>query len=243
MMLRARPLWLGARPLGLSAVSLLIFSGVALGCEQSRTLGVLDPRPQNLGGADDGTSTGGVDGQGPQGTGGDMGPVTLIDDLADCNALILKTAGREGSWYPFFEPETNPPPVHYQYGLPPDAKWGTQQCGIYLWGECPTCIAAGVGFELAADRWDLSSYSGIRVSFESETSVWSVIVTQGGTYSEYVELLPTGNMSAERVISFEDIYPDNGFEGLEYAREVQFTVGENDRGSFRLGIHRVELIE
>lgn len=219
-----------------------------LSCEESRTLHVLDGESQNLGGAPlDPTGSGGSE---PLpgcdvGTGGPATPITLIDDFVDCDGLITTTAGRCGSWYHFAEPAVSVLRVSYNYGPAPDTTWSTGQCGIYLSGECPTCESAGVGFQLAPEGWDLSQYSGIRVSFESETSLWSVIVTNDGTqgYSEYVELLPTGGMSAERILSFADIYPGNGFQGLAHAREVQFTVGEGDRGSFAFGIHRVELVE
>jgi hypothetical protein len=221
---------------------ILLLSG---GCESSRTLEILEGEPENLGGATDTTASGGNLGEPPGTGGGTGGSVTsdlVIDDFVDCNGLITTRAGREGSWYPFAEPPENVARYSYINGPPPDA---TQECGIYLAGECPTCISAGVGFELVpeGESWDLSSYRGIRVWFESETSLWSVIVTVDQTYSEYVELLPTGGMSAERILYFSDIYPGIDFQGLELAREVQFTVGENDRASFAFGIHRVELVE
>lgn len=232
---------------GFVLIFLAFLATLAAGCESSRTLHVLDVESQNLGGA---TSSGGMPGEEPPGSGGGTGgvatPVTLIDDFGDCNAWIIETAGRSGSWYHFAEPAVNLARVDYNYGLPPDDSWGKQACGIYLSGQCPTCVSAGVGFQLAPDGWDLSAYSGIRVSFESETSLWSVIVTIDGDqsgYSEYVELLPTGGMSAERILPFSEIYPGNGFQGLAHAREVQFTVGEDDRASFGFGIHRVELVE
>lgn len=230
----------------LTGSSALLFGS----CEGSRTLHLLDGEAQSLGGAlGNTTGSGGASDALPGsggGTGGVLMPVTLIDDFTDCDGLITTTAERIFSWYHFAEPAVNVVRVNYNYGPAPDATWSTQQCGIYLSGDCPTCVSAGVGFQLAPEHWDLSGYSGIRVSFESETSLWSVIVTIDGTqsgYSEYVELLPTGGMSAERVLSFTDIYPGNGFQGLAHAREVQFTVGEGDRGSFAFGIHRVELVE
>lgn len=230
------------------AGALVFSSALIVGCESTRTLEVLKTEDQNLGGAAPGTG-GGIDVPDPGsggGTGGAITPVTLIDDFGDCNGLIITTAGRSGSWYPFAEPSVNAARVNYNYGEAPSDSWGTQQCGIYFTGGCPTCVSAGVGFQLAPEGWDLSEYRGIRVSFESETSLWSVIVTLDGDqsgYSEYVELLPTGGVSSERVLWFEDIYPGNGFQGLAHAREVQFTIGENDRGSFGFGIHRVELVK
>lgn len=235
-----------AQLFGPGAAILLCLVSLTISCEASRTLEVLPSGGQNLGGAKNEPSTGGIAGEDPPSTGGGTGSVQVIDDFADCNGLITTIAGRSGSWYHFAEPAVNLARVTYNYGPAPDASWGTQQCGIYLTGGCPSCISAGVGFQLAPEGWDLSGYSGIRVSFESETSLWSVIVTIDGEqsgYSEYVELLPTGGMSAERILSFDDIYPGNGFQGLAHAREVQFTVGENDRASFGFGIHRVELVE
>lgn len=232
---------------GQGGAFLLFLTTLTVSCQGSRTLEVLPREVQNLGGAGSEPSTGGATGEEPPGTGGAPGSVLVIDDFADCNALITTIAGRSGSWYHFAVPEVNLARLIYTRGGPaPDASWGTQQCGIYLTGGCPTCAAAGVGFELAPEGWDLSGYRGIRVSFESETSLWSVIVTTDGEqvgYSEYVELLPTGGMSAERILHFDDIYPGNGFQGLARARHVQFTVGEEDRASFGFGIHRVELVE
>lgn len=231
---------------GQGVAILLCLAVLTISCESSRILEVLSGEPSNLGGALGDSPTGGVTGEDPPSTGGARDSVLVIDDFADCNGLITTTAGRSGSWYHFAEPAVNLVRVTYNYGPPPNETWGTQQCGIYLTGACATCISAGVGFQLALEGWDLSPYKGIRVSFESETSLWAVIVTSDGTqsgYSEYVELLPTGGMSAERILSFDDIYPGNGFLGLAYAREVQFTVGENDRAAFGFGIHRVELVE
>lgn len=239
------------RPSRVVWVTWATVGALTLGCEASRTLDVLEGESPGLGGAtQDDAATGGKTGDPPpDSTGGAMGrvtPDTLIDDFYDCNGLIITTAGRSGSWYHFAEPAVNLVRVKYNYGPAPDQSWATQQCGIYLSGACDDCISAGVGFQLAPEAWDLSDYSGIRVWIESETSIWAVVVTSDGSqsgYSEYVELLPTGNVSAERILSFDEILPGTGFLGLARAREVQFTVGEGDRGSFRFGIHRVELVE
>src|SRR5690606_28537958 len=95
-----------------SLLSLALLTGscglIAMSCEESRTLHVLDGEVQNLGGASgDTTWTGGVSDPtsgSAGGTGGAFTPVTLIDDFADCNGLITTTAGRSGSWYHFAEP-------------------------------------------------------------------------------------------------------------------------------------------
>ncbi len=217
-----------------------------VGCEPSRTLRVLDGELESLGGAPGvEPSTGGA-ATDPPPTGGAIDRVTpdyLIDDFYDCNQRIISTAGRSGYWYHFAEPAVNLARVQFHYGPAPDQSWSKPNCGIYFSGNCDDCISAGVGFELAPQSWDLSDYRGIRIWVESETSLWAVIVTTQSGYSEYVELLATGNVSAERVLWFDDILPGNGFLGLDQASEVQFTVGEGDRGSFRFGIYRVELVE
>lgn len=220
----------------------LISLGV-IGCEGPLELGLLQERVTGLGGSaareTPPFSAGGA-------TFGGTTPITLIDDFRDCDQRIIPTAGRDGYWYHFVEPSVNRVQVRYLSGMPPTSKWGTQRCGIYLTGGCASCTSAGVGFQLAEEGWDLSPYSGLRVSFESETALWAVIVTKDGIqsgYSEYIRLAPTGGMSGVRELLFESIYPGNDFQGLEYAREIQFTVGSRDREAFGFGIHRVELIE
>lgn len=221
-----------------------LFSTGAVGCEGPRELSLLEDEAVGLGG-------GSVRGQSsPTSAGGATAtrdtPVTLIDDFWDCDERIIPVAGRDGYWYHFVEPSVNRVQVRYRSGMPPTSQWGTQRCGIYLTGGCASCDSAGVGFQLAEEGWDLSPYVGLRVSFESETSLWAVIVTKDGTrsgYSEYVRLEPTGGISGVRELPFDAIYPGNGFQGLEFAREIQFTVGARDRAAFGLGIHRVELIE
>ena len=63
----------------------------------------------------------------------------------------------------------------------------------------------------------------------------------GSGYSDYIRLAPTGGSSAVREMRFADMLPGTGFLGFDLAREIQFTVGDGDRSSFGVGIHRVEL--
>lgn len=180
------------------------------------------------------------------GTGGAVTPdPALIDDFSDCDDRILESAGRTGGWYQFASPEVDLVYLTYTIGAPPDDTWGTQACGVYLTGGCPSCTSAGLGFQLAPEPWDMSGYRALRVSFESETALWAVVVTRSGDergYSEYVLLTPTGNVSGERELPFDALAPGTGFHGVVSAREIQFTVGEADRSSFGFGIHRVELV-
>jgi hypothetical protein len=224
-----------------------VFSVTALGCSDHEVIRLL-PDPSS-GGAftSGGTASGGTDGTGLSpstgGTSTDLKPL-IIDDFGDCDDQILTTAGRSGSWYYFAEPAVYLVNVIYTVGVAPDDSWGTQSCGIYLTGGCPSCTASGVGLQLSNTPYDLSPHTGIRVSFESETSLWAVVVTKLDTasgYSEYVELTATGNMSGIRELPFASLGAGTGFQGIENAREIQFTVGEADRGSFGFGIHRVEL--
>ena len=63
----------------------------------------------------------------------------------------------------------------------------------------------------------MSEYRALRVSFESETALWAVVVTRSGDergYSEYVQLTPTGNVSAERELPFDALAPGTGFHGV-----------------------------
>ncbi len=232
-------------------MALALISFVLLGCDAERVVNLLD-RPEGLGGEGNAQASGGSE---SGGTSNDLShsggavqdvttPITLIDDFADCDSEILSTAGRSGSWYHFASPAVYLVNVTYTVGVAPDETWGTQSCGIYLTGGCPLCDAAGVGFQLAPDAWDLSAYTGLRVSFESETSLWAVVVSKDGDasgYTEYVELTATGAISAERELIFAEMLPGTGFQGFAQAREIQFTIGSEDRDSFGLGIHRVEL--
>jgi hypothetical protein len=203
----------------------------------------------NLGGAPTtgGTppSTGGTPpatGGTPPATGGTPpADLNLIDDFADCDRYIIEAHGRKGEWYSFPDATGIDAPV---FGPPPSSSWGDQSCGAFLTGYCPTCEGVGLGFHLAPGVYDLSGWSGLKVTFESEGSLFvAVKTTDGQNYGyAYGEIVGTGSYSGTRTLYFSQMAPDTYYHGLTRATEIQFTVDDYGKTyGFGFGIHRVEL--
>jgi hypothetical protein len=164
----------------------------------------------------------------------------LVDDFSDCDGHVIEVDGRKGDWF-----DLSSTPQTFKVGTPPSVSWVDQSCGVFLTGACPACSAAGIGVILAPGTYDLSRFSGIRVTYESTaTLIVRVKATNGSsyTYATSGNVLPTGAESVA-TIAFSSMTQDVGFQGLAKADEIHFTLSDTDKaGGFGLGIHRLELV-
>lgn len=164
----------------------------------------------------------------------------LVDDFADCNAQIIEVDGRKGNWF-----DLSSTPQTFKVGSPPTLSWLDQSCGVFLTGYCPTCSAAGIGVILAPGSYDLSRFSGIRVTFESGATLFVRVKATNGssyTYATSNAVVPTGGETVATVL-FASMTQDPGFQGFSLADEIHFTVSTYDKANgFGVGIHRLELL-
>jgi hypothetical protein len=204
----------------------------------------------NVGGGSGGRATSGTGGTvsagtggAPAGTGGAAPPANLVDDFRDCDGSILENQGRKGPWY-----NLNATGSTLVFGPAPSTSWGDQSCGAYLTGACPGCDVAGVGVILAPGSYDLRSYLGFRVSYESGAALYIAVKTTNGSnfgYARSARVAPTGapgTGSMTRTINFADLTPDATYHGLQWVSEFHFTIDDASKQTgFGLGIHRLEL--
>jgi hypothetical protein len=163
----------------------------------------------------------------------------LVDNFSDCNANIIEVDGRKGAWY-----DLSSTPQTFKVGAPPSISWHDQSCGVFLTGYCPTCTAIGIGVILAPGTYDLSRFSGIRVTYESESTLYVRVKATNGqsyTYSSTAGIAPSG-VESVATIAFSSFTPDPGFQGLAHADEIHFTVGVSTTTGFGIGIHQLELL-
>lgn len=193
------------------------------------------------------TTGGGGDGGGGAagGTTGAISIPSLVEDFADCDDQLPPRDGRSGSWFHFTTPTSEIGTAGMTVGMPPDTTWGTQTCGVFLTGSCPTCTAVGLGVQLNDGKpYDLTPFVGVRLSFESDGDLWVVLKSElNGSvgYSTYVLVPATGNRTATREVYWSSMVARAGFYGLPNVTELQFTVGEPKRANFGMGLHSVEL--
>ena len=173
-------------------------------------------------------------------TGGVADPA-LIDDFADCDGNIPEIDGRNGVWYMLGSTLSQ----EFTVGSPPDLLWSDQSCGVFATGTCAACSAAGLAVILDDGAHDLSGWTGIRVTYESEATVYVTLKTTDGSsygYAQSAGLTPTGTSSGTREVSFASLTPDLNYHGLEWAQEIHFTLDDFSKSSgFGIGIHHVEL--
>ena len=186
-----------------------------------------------------GTSSGGANAAGSGGSGG-APSIYLVDDFADCDAHIIEVDGRKGDWF-----DLSSTPQTFKTGLPPTLSWLTQSCGAYETGYCPACGAAGIGVILGPGVYNLSKFSGIKVKYESQASIFvRVKATNGSSYTYATSglIAPSGSESTATIL-FSALTPDVGFQGFNKADEIHFTISTADKAAgYGIGIHRLELL-
>lgn len=186
-----------------------------------------------------GTGSGGTNAAGSGGNGG--GPsLNLIDDFADCDADIIEVDGRKGDWF-----DLSSTPQSFNTGLPPTLAWVNQSCGAYETGYCPACSTAGIGVILAPGVYNLAKFSGIKVKYESEASIFVRVKATDGqsyTYASSGMIAPTAPETTATIL-FAAMTQDSGFQGFNKADEIHFTISTADKAAgYGIGIHRLELL-
>jgi hypothetical protein len=178
---------------------------------------------------------------------------TLIDDLFDCDNVILAIEGRKGNWAADADLG-----ISMTYGFTdPGATWANRTCAAWASGSeltlnNPEATFAFIGFLLNADAldeglaYDLSQYSGIQIALETKaatpTSVQVVLKTTGGGYFQYT-LTPANGATYLRSAPFTSM--SMMANSVEYVldpstiNEIQFSV-VNPK-AFAFAIHNVSL--
>lgn len=180
---------------------------------------------------------------------------TLIDDLEDCDDLILDIEGRSGDWAADADSGLN-----LMYGFTdPGSGWADHTCAAWATGgeltlNGPNTTFAFIGFRLNVDDldvahvYDLTGYTGIQLKLESSSYVQVVVKTSGGGYFQ-TTLGPIAGSNVRKAPFGIMTKMDNSLENtpikLNTVTEIQFSVTDpNNPGkikSFGLAIHRVEL--
>jgi hypothetical protein len=206
-----------------------------------------------------GTSSGGSHNGGSAGTGGSgntcscvgddvctpdercVAP-TVLDDLHDCDDEILAIEGRSGTWAADADTDIN---LMYGFGNP-GSSWADHSCAAWATGGiAPSAIDvsfAFIGFQLHdGSAYDLSDYTGLHVTLESDANVQVVLKTTGGGYFDYV-LSPQSGSNVRSAPFAGMTYMANSTEtllDLSTVYEVQFS--PIDPTAFGMAVHRVEL--
>jgi hypothetical protein len=176
-------------------------------------------------------------------------PPTLIDDLLDCNDLILPIQGRKGNWAAAADSGVN-----ISHGFTdPGSGWSDHTCAAWATGgeltqNGPNTTFAFIGFRLNVNNLDeglaysLASYNGLQIKLESSSSVQVVLKTTGGGYFQ-VTLAPIAGSNVRTAPFASMLKMSNSLENapvnLSTVYEVQFSV--LDPKSFGLAIHKVSL--
>lgn len=205
-------------------------------------------------GGTNGSGTGGTNGNGTggtngNGTGGESSldtcggaAVSVIDNFHSCDTNICNLGGRSGSWYEYADTLVND---SFRVGIP-GGLWGDQSCAVVATGgslESEHVGYAGVGIVLAkGEPYDLSAYTGLRLSIETDDDVYVVIKTaNGGMYGTFFEG-NTGSGSSSRDISFASMAAMVGNTGTKTLNEViELQFNAVDPTSYGFAIHRVAL--
>jgi hypothetical protein len=175
------------------------------------------------------------------GTGGEAGASSqlyLVDDFADCDAQIIQVDGRSGAWS-----DISSTPQTFTAGKPPAPSWVDQSCGVFLTGDCSSCSRVGIGVQLSPSTYDLSRFSGIRLTYESESTVFITVEATDGqahSYATSAAITPGAGESVATVL-FSSLMQDPTFVGFTKADAVCFTIADLSTG-FGLGIHKLELL-
>jgi hypothetical protein len=184
----------------------------------------------------------GSDNGGSGGSGGaEVDPALyLIDDFSDCNGDIIEFDGRQGAWFNF---SSLPQYATLTFGPPPSTGWTDKSCGAFLTGMCQTCGVIGFGVTLSTGSYDLSRFSGLRFTYETESALFvsvEAIDGQSKTYATTVAIPPTNTESVATVL-FSSMNLDVGFAGFSKADAIRFALADKTSG-FGVGIHRLELV-
>ena len=113
-------------------------------------------------------------------------------------------------------------------------------------GLCADCDTAGLAVIIDDGSYDVSSWQGIRVTYESSGPIFVALKsTNGSSYGyAWTDAVPySGSSSTTRTILFSDFTPDSEFHGLEWIQEIQFTVDDYGKEyGFKLAVHNLELV-
>lgn len=167
---------------------------------------------------------------------------TVLDDLHDCDDEILAIEGRSGTWAADADSDIN---LMHGFGNP-GSSWADHSCAAWATGGIsPSSVDvefAFIGFQLHdGSAYDLSDYTGLHVTLESDATVQVVLKTTGGGYFEY-QLTPKSGSNVRSAPFSGMVYMANSLEtslDLSTVYEVQFS--PTDPTSFGLAVHRVEL--
>jgi len=199
----------------------------------------------------DGDSSSG-DGDGDSSTGGDgdgdaldackNAAANVIDNFASCDENICNVDGRSGSWYNYADTLVND---SFKVGVP-GGLWGDQSCAAVATGgsdEISHVGYAGIGIILAdGEPYDLSGYTGLRLSIETDDDVQVIIKTAtGGLFGAWFAG-NTNSSSLSRDVSFASMSALVGSVGsktLNAITELQFNA--DDPTAYGFAVHRVTL--
>jgi hypothetical protein len=176
------------------------------------------------------------------------GPTTvnspIIDAFATCDENIENNSGRSGKWYYFADTDYN---ATHSYG-DPGTQWADHGCAAWMILGCTgtACTYAGLGFQLAAGNpYNLSSYSGISVTFEGKDNVYFVVKTSDGGYFGTWLTGTTGNQTRNADFASLAAMANSAVTSLSTSliTEMQFTVGKTlaANAGYGLAIHSVSL--
>jgi len=186
-----------------------------------------------------GTAAGGESSAGAAGSSGKPGidpRVLVIDAFTDCNADIDPIDGRVGSWTPL------PATKEFKVGTAPKPSWLNQTCGVWVTGPCADCGEMGLSVSLSPQTYDLSRFSGLRVSYESESTIMLRIQAKNnGSHSfATTAAIPPGGPQSVATVLFDKFSPAPNFEGIDKADAIQILIAHS--GLFGIGVHKLELV-
>ncbi len=179
----------------------------------------------------------------------------VIDDFSTCDKNINVASGRSGVWFSYADSELN---LTMGFG-DPGTMWSDHSCAAFVTAGCSKepsslCTFGGAGVQLAAgNAYDLSSYSGVRVTMESSNDVYFMLNTCSDAscatkYTHGVWMLG-GSGSYVRTVSFASLAasstaPVGSSPNRQYTTEMHFTIGAAlaiSTGGFGMAIHKLEL--
>jgi len=160
----------------------------------------------------------------------------LIDGFGDCDEKIEPLDGRDGSWAPLSGTK------EFKVGKPPNSSWLNQTCGVWATGSCSSCSEMGLGVSLSSQSYDLSKFSGMRVTYESTSTIMLRIRAKNNESHSYATTaaIPPGGPESVATVLFDKFAPNPNFDGIDKADAIQIIIA--DSGLYGIGVHKLELL-
>ena len=127
-------------------------------------------------------------------------------------------------------------------GTAPKPSWLNQTCGVWVTGPCADCAEMGLSVSLSPQTYDLSRFSGLRISYESESTIkLRIQAKNNGSHSfATTAAIPPGGPETVATVLFDQFSPAPNFEGIDKADAIQIIIAHS--GLFGIGVHKLELV-